>query len=308
MSADANTSIVNAASAGGTARSTNFKGGHVIKLRYTPLQLDVLAVEEPASPYHQLLSEARSLEGIPVVCCSLHSQMPLVAAAIRSHAPNARVACCITDEGALALPFSRVCREARKVGLIDIMISCGQAFGGELEAVNLYSGLLAARHVAHADAVICAIGPGAVGTATACGHTGVAQGQALNAAAALDGVPICALRVSFADARARHFGVSHHSLVALGTVCLAEAIVALPGRDCLPPEQSARIDSDLERAGVYHQHGVVELPVARERINLRGLSVTTMGRSEADDPAFFMTSYAAGVLAQTLMRDRRERA
>jgi hypothetical protein len=34
-------------------------GGHVMKLRYTPVQRDVLAVEEPASPHHAVMAAAR---------------------------------------------------------------------------------------------------------------------------------------------------------------------------------------------------------------------------------------------------------
>jgi hypothetical protein len=278
--------------------------GHIIKLRYTPLQLNVLAVEEPASKYHELLRDAHSVEGMPVVCCALHSQVPLVAAAVRSLAPQARIAYCMTDEAALPLANSWTVRAARESGLLNTIISCGQAFGGELEAVTLYSGLLAAHFVAHADVAIVAIGPGTVGTATAFGHTGVAQGLALNAAAALDGVPVCALRVSFTDARERHRGVSQHSLTALTSVCLAEAVVALPDSNSLPREQLIQLEQTLEQAGVYSQHGVIPLSVERERINLRGLVVTTMGRSEAEDPAFFQTSFAAGILAAKLAGER----
>ena len=57
-------------------------GGHVMKLRYTPLQLDVLSVEEPASPHHAVMAAAEDLDGMPVACCGLHSQAPLVAASV----------------------------------------------------------------------------------------------------------------------------------------------------------------------------------------------------------------------------------
>ena len=53
--------------------------------------------------------------------------------------------------------------------------------------MNLYSALLAARHVLGADVTIVAIGPGIPGTATPFGHSGIAQGQALNAAHSLGG-------------------------------------------------------------------------------------------------------------------------
>ena len=65
-------------------------GGHIMKLRYTPLQVDVDAVEEPDGPHYQAMRAATSLEGMPVVCCGLHSQMPVVAAAIKAARPDVR--------------------------------------------------------------------------------------------------------------------------------------------------------------------------------------------------------------------------
>lgn len=270
-------------------------GGHVMKLRYTPLQLDVPAVESQESPHHDTMRQAVSLEGMPVVCCSLHSQVPLVAAAMKRVAPNARVVYCMSDEGALPLALSGVAAASLAAGLLDATVTCGQAFGGSIEAVNVYSGLLAARHVAGADLAIVALGPGVVGTGTPFGHGGVAQGVAINATAALGGTPVACLRVSFADARDRHRGVSHHTLTALTSVALARAKVAVPSleRDFLDA-----IERDLQAAGVWDLHeralsdeGSLEPP------SLRGVEVTTMGRGIDDDPAFFSAAFAAGDIA-----------
>jgi hypothetical protein len=276
--------------------------GHIMKLRYTPLQHEVLSVEEPASPYHGDMEQACSLEGAPVICCELHSQVPLAAAAARHAWPGAKIVYCMTDEAALLAPFSTLLTRMRQSGLLDACITCGQAFGGDREAVNLYSGLLAAVVVCEADVIICAQGPGIVGTATRFGHGGLAQAQALNAAAVLDGVPIAPLRLSFADARKRHQGVSHHTLVALGTACLAEAVIPLP--DDLPPEQATLIERQLKDAGICDRHGIVNVPVAPKAIDLRGLRVTTMGRGQEDDPAFFSASFAAGILAARFLDER----
>src|SRR5204863_394924 len=51
------------------------EGAHVMKLPYTPLQVAVRHVEEDASL-------AESLDGMPVVCCSLHSQVAPVCAGL----------------------------------------------------------------------------------------------------------------------------------------------------------------------------------------------------------------------------------
>jgi hypothetical protein len=270
-------------------------GGHVMKLRYTPIQHDVLAVESPESPHHALMAEVDDLAGMPVVCCGLHSHVPLVAAAIKQVDPALRVAYCMTDQAALPLALSGIVREAEQVGLIDTTITCGQAFGGRFEAVSLHSGLLAARHVAHADVAIVAIGPGVVGTATPFGHGGIAQGEAINAVSVLGGTPVACLRVSFADSRERHRVVSHHSLAALTRVALAPALVAVP---MLSDDYAEQLESALEGAGVWEHHYRVQARAgATAAPELRGVTVTTMRRGFSDDPAFFFAAYAAGEVA-----------
>src|SRR5216683_3289440 len=87
----------------------------------------------------------------------------------------------------------------RGKGLIDLTITCGHAFGGDLETVNVFSGLAAARHVGGAAVAVVAMGPGIVGTETVLGHTGMEQGQTLSATASLGGLPIAPLRISFAE-------------------------------------------------------------------------------------------------------------
>ncbi|HET6351920.1 MAG TPA: DUF3866 family protein [Coriobacteriia bacterium] len=273
-------------------------GGHIMKLRYTPLQLDVMAVEAPESPSHEIMAAADSLDGMPVVCCGLHSQVPLVAAAVKRARPDARVAYCATDGAALPLALSEVIVASCAASLIDTTITCGQAFGGELEAVNLHSGLLAARHVAGADVAIVAIGPGVAGTSTPFGHGGVAQGEAINAVASLGGQPVACLRVSFADARERHRGVSHHTLAALTKVALAPAIVAVP---TLSAEYSDAIAEGLLKAGVEARHTLVTSPEGTvDAPPMQGVRVTTMGRGSADDPAFFAAAFAAGEIASRI--------
>jgi hypothetical protein len=265
-----------------------------MKLRYTPLQVDVVSVESPESPAHEAMRSAEDLLGTPVVCCGLHSQVPLVAAAIKERAPTSRVVYCMTDGASLGLPLSEIVRSSADAGLVDATVSCGQAFGGDYEAVNLHSGLLAARYVAGADVVIAAIGPGVVGTATPFGHGGVAQGEAINAVAALNGTPVAVLRLSFADRRSRHRVVSHHSVCALTRVALAPALVAVP---TLPAAQAEQVEAALAEQGVWRMHSRALAVAPAPAPDLRGVEVLTMGRGQADDPAFFAAAFAAGAVA-----------
>lgn len=276
-------------------------GGHIMKMRYTPCQTDVVSVEAPESEHHETMIGATSLGGTPVVCCGLHSQVPLVAAAFKQAIPESRVVYCMTDQAALPLALSNLVRQAKSVGLIDTSISCGQAFGGDLESVNLHSGMLAAKHVAAADLIIVAIGPGVAGTGTPFGHGGIAQGEALNAVGSLGGAPIACVRLSSADARERHHGVSHHTVSALSKIAVVPTSVALP---TLSQEISDAIDERLERAGVWRihkrslsPHGSVPAP------SLRGLEVTTMGRGPLEDPPFFAAAHAAGEIASQMASD-----
>jgi hypothetical protein len=181
--------------------------------------------------------------------------------------------------------------------LLDETITAGQAFGGGLEAVSLHSALLAAKHVARADIIIVALGPGIAGTATPFGHGGVAQGEAINAAAVLGGRPVAPLRLSFVDERPRHRGVSHHSLVALGVVALAGALVAVPS---LTAEAAVSVDVALDEAGVWNRHTRVDVPVA-SLPDTRGVAMRSMGRTPADDPGFFSAAAAAGTVAAGLL-------
>lgn len=273
-------------------------GGHIMKLRYTPLQRDVLAVESQESPHHAALSGAGDLAGMPVVCCGLHSHIPLVAAAIKEQVEDARVAYCMTDEAALPLALSDLVPACRAAGLLDATITCGQAFGGDYEAVTLHSALLAARHVAGAQVAIVAIGPGVVGTGSSFGHGGVAQGEAVNAAATLGGRPVVVLRMSFADARERHRGVSHHTTIALARVALAPAVVPVP---VLPDAQAALVNASLDQAGVWLRHARVDVPAGPPLPDTRGVPAKSMGRTPEDDPAFFAAAAAAGYAAASML-------
>src|SRR5688572_20794829 len=203
--------------------------GHIIKLRYTPLQFPVLAAESPESAHHDMICEFESLEGTPVVCAEIHSQVAAIAAAIKWETKgHARIAYIQTEGGALPLPFSRLIAQLKAKELLDATISSGQAFGGDYEAVNLYSALAIADSIAHADVIVVCQGPGAAGTGTPLGFSGVEQGTALNAAASLGGTPIAVVRMSEADPRPRHRGVSHHTVTVLQRIALCRTMVPVP--------------------------------------------------------------------------------
>jgi hypothetical protein len=202
----------------------------------------------------------------------------------------------MTDGAGLPLALSDLVADLSAKGLVNATITCGHAFGGDHEAVSIWSALAVARHVAHADAAVVVMGPGIVGTNTRLGFTGMEVGSVLDVAHALGGVAIACLRVSFADGRDRHQGLSHHSATALRLAARERALVAVPE---LPAEQAKRLRADLEAAGIDRRHELVAVP-APDALGLFerfGLEVVSMGRPAADDPALFQAAAAAGTLA-----------
>jgi hypothetical protein len=247
-------------------------GAHVMKLPYTPVQHAVRHAEEDGPV-------AEALDGLPVVCCSLHSQVAPVCAALE----GTRVAYVQVAGGALPLPLSDTLRALRARGLVGATVSAGACFGGDVECVTAASafGWAAAGGF---DAVVCAIGPGIVGTASRLGHGGLAAADAVNTAAALGGVPVLAVRVSSGDERQRHRGVSHHTR-AVVELCLGEVTVAWPAGLEAPDWLAARR----------------ELEVGEWRQACEGLPLAHMGRGPEEDPWFFASAFAAGKLARTLV-------
>ena len=271
--------------------------GHILKLRYTPLQLPVLAAEAPESSDHQALQEFHSLETAPVVCAELHSQLPAIAAAAKwETGGTARVVYVMTDSAALPLAFSRLVPMLKERGLLDATVTAGQAFGGDHEAVNLYSALAVARVAARADIIVVCQGPGNTGTDTPLGFSGIDQGVALNAAAALDGTAIAVVRLSFADPRPRHVGISHHTRTVLERIALCPALVPVPR---LAEPQRYWLRQTLEESELTERHEfiTVDAEVGLNALIDTGIQVTTMGRGIDEERAFFLSAAAAGLLA-----------
>ncbi|MGI9032231.1 MAG: DUF3866 family protein [Acidimicrobiales bacterium] len=258
--------------------------GTVMKLRYTSLQVDVGATEE--APGYR--SPAGGLVGTPVVACALHSQVACVAAAVAAAAPGTRVAYVMTDAAALPLAVSDLVADLVDVGLLSATVTCGQAFGGDHEAVTVHSAMEVAVAAGGAQVVVVGPGPGGVGTRSRLGFGGLEVASVVDAASHLGGRPVVAVRYSDADARPRHRGVSEHTVAALWAAD-RPALVALP-------EGAAPPAVDLRHALVG-----VAVPDMGTLLTGYGLTVRTMGRGPGDDPGFFTWSGAAGVVAAGLL-------
>jgi hypothetical protein len=282
--------------------ATTTSTGHIVKCRYTPLQVMVASVDEQGSAYHDLLRSADSVEGMPVVVADLHSALPAVLAGLffssRTERGDLRVAYVMQDGGALPAWFSRTVAGLRSAGWLAATITTGQSFGGDLEAVTVHTGLLAARHVAGADVAVVAQGPGNLGTGTAWGFSGVAAGEAVNAAAVLGGRPVASLRLSAADPRPRHQGISHHSLTAYGRVALAPADVVVP---VLPDSFGTLVAEQAAPLAARHRLVRVQLDGLEEALRACPVPLSTMGRDLDADLEYFLAAAAAGRHAGALL-------
>jgi hypothetical protein len=250
---------------------------HVMKLPYTPLQQAIRHAEEDAGEWPERLVDT------PVVCCSLHSQLAPVCAGLGYEPAVAYVQ---LGGGALPISLSDAVRALRADGLLRAAVAAGPCLEGDVACVSVASALLwCARE--GMDAVVCSVGPGVVGTGTRYGHGGVAAAEAANAANALGGAPILAPRVSGADPRERHRGVSHHTLAAI-ELALSPVSVAWPEGLSVPaavgPVEAVDVSGWREACA--------ELPLAH------------MGRGPDEDPWFFAASFAAGRLARGLLPER----
>ena len=285
--------------------------GHLVKARYLPLQAMVAGADEQGSPHHDLLADADSLDGLPVVVADLHSALAPTLLALAHDRPGTRVVYVMSDQGALPIAFSRAVARLRDAGLLAGTVTVGQSFGGDLEAVTVHSGLLAARLALGAEVAVVTQGPGNLGTGTRWGFSGVGAGEAVNAVATLAGRPVASLRMSGADARPRHRGVSHHSLTAYGRVALSPADLAVPDLG-----GAARLHGIADLDALVALAPGVEAAVARltrhraVRVALEGLDdallgsplrLSTMGRGLDGDPAYFLAAAAAGRHAAALL-------
>jgi Protein of unknown function (DUF3866) len=270
-------------------------GARAVKARYTPLQA---AVECAAPASDGPASDG--LDGMPVVTADLHSALPAVLAGVQATAAPARVAYVMTDGGALPAWFSQTL-DALGDALAGV-VTTGQAFGGDVEAASVHSGLLAARHTLGADLAVVAPGPGSLGTGTAWGFSGTSTGEAVNAVVALGGRAVGALRLSDADPRDRHRGVSHHSLTAYGRVALAPADLVVPRG--LSPALAAAVAAAVTPLAPPHRLVHVACAGLDHALRALPLTLSTMGRDLDADYTYFLASAAAGRHAATLLPDQ----
>ena len=204
---------------------------------------------------------------MPIVLCTLHSQVAPVCAALAGR----RVAYVQVHGGALPVSLSDAVRSLKERELLHTAIAVAPCLDGDVDCITMAAAFALASREGH-DAVVCAVGPGIVGTGTRFGHGALSLADAANVGAALGGRPVLTVRSSEADQRERHRGVSHHTQSVVD-LCLGEIVVAWPDEIATDGWEAA----------------------------CAGLPLLHMGRGPEEDPAFFRAAYAAGVIASGML-------
>ncbi|MFT9847422.1 DUF3866 family protein [Aneurinibacillus sp. REN35] len=280
-------------------RSVGGPYGHIMRLRYTPFQHAVQAVEEETSTYHEIFRHAatKTLGQIPVVIGETHSMLPGFVLSIRHMLKRSkekrmpRICYIMSEGGALPLALSDHVRKLQSMGVLAGTITYGHAFGGQTECVNLYTALLAARYVWKADMIVIMPGPGVVGTGTDLGFSGMEQIAIADAVYKLAGRAILIPRVSTADPRERHAGVSHHTLTVLrfaATIPLTINLEDCPHLLAQLGEQSSRHTLVLHDSLAEEEWAEIESPYSSK--------LTAMGRDSEKEHVFFAHTYYAARL------------
>ncbi len=295
---------------------------NVMKLNYTSLQHAVEPVEDGEG------ASAILPIGRPAAVLALHGQLAGLAWAFAKGAPGARLGYVQSAGGALPGGHSRTVRMLRERGLLAGHVTAGATFGGEAEAVTTAGALHHGLRVLGWDAAVCGPGPGIVGSSSSLGHGGMVALDSAHVALALGCPTLLVARMSSADERPRHRGISHHSLTVLDLL-LEPVTVALPagvrspvgaelraglsavfgGAMPGPPVRERRAMAvEVERSSVDRPARIARHDWRRASIDLpayaaSGLPAETMGRGLLTDPLFFAAALAGGSVLAELARE-----
>jgi hypothetical protein len=304
---------------------------HVMKLNYTSLQHAVVPLDNTltGAPHDGAHPERHKQAGEqlrlpldgPVAVLALHGQLAAVAWAFAESRPDATLGYVQTPGGALPGGHSRVVRALRERGLLAGHLTAGSAYGGEGESIStagaLHHGLLTLGW----DAAVCGPGPGIVGSSSPLGHGGMHALDSAHTALALGSPTLVVARMSSADPRARHRGISHHTLTVLDlllepvTVALPAGIRSPVGADLRaglgsvlrssslassPPHAKPQLELDVDRPARMARHDWRRAPVDMPAYLSSALPAETMGRALLEDPLFFGAALAGGTVLADL--------
>ncbi|SDY59463.1 Protein of unknown function [Evansella caseinilytica] len=269
------------------------KLGHIMKARYLGDQHSVLALEAPESEEHELFQNKCHLNGRWILLGELHSMLPVIWFLLQL-TNRCRLSAIISDEASLPLVMSNHLHYLHQQPRF-YSITTGQAFGGNGETVNTTTALQYISERFTDGMIVMTLGPGAVGTGTRYGFSGLVQANWANQIGSLGGVPVWIPRLSAADPRERQRGISHHTLTPLTELTLVDSILPLPAGNYSTP----RLEEDIDYLTAYKQVNIRKvdedrlLPYLNEVQKQSPFPLTSMGRTLDADPLFFLGIAAA---------------
>lgn len=282
------------------------EGGHIMKLRYTPFQVKVDSVEEQDSSYHDKFDKFSSLENLPVAIGTLHSMLTPFVASYKRNNPTKKLVYIMTDGASLPIYLSKNVEMLKNKGLIDSTITIGNAFGGDFECINIYTALITAKEILKADVIFISMGPGIAGTGTKYGFTGIEQGPLLDAVKKLGGMPIAIPRISFADKRDRHRGLSHHSITVFKDIVNVSVDIPIT---MYSEEKINLIKEQIKDNCLLKKHNIVYIDNknTKDDLDYFGLKVRSMGRNYEQDKEFFEAASTAAYYLMEVCDDSRRK-
>ncbi len=272
----------------------SIEDGHIMKLRYTPLQFRTLSLSEKNGLFHKELKKFLLLDNMPVIFIPLHSLLAPLLISYNKLIEGKKTLYIMTEGGSLPLELSKTVASLKEKKLLDISITIGNSFGGDYEAVNIFTALTAAK-LFEADLVVVGIGPGHVGTNTPLGFSGTEIALYCHAVKLLNGKPILVPRLSFTEERKRHNNISHHTLTLLKKLIKDPIDVVFPDLNKI---KAIVKKEKLENHNLYF-YKTNKLDKILRKSNFKLLS---MGKYYKDDPIFFITAGLAALRRIEIMR------
>lgn len=262
--------------------------GHIMKLRYTPLQIKTLVAESEESEYHQKFLDFKDLDDNIFIVGTLHSMLAPIASTLKYLDPSLNINYIMTDAGCLPIDFSDTVRQLKKDKIINKTITTGHAFGGDIECVSIYNGLIAAKEILNSDITIITMGPGIVGTGTKYGFSGIEQGEIINAINTLNGYSIMVPRIGFKDKRERHQGLSHHTRTVVEDIIKTKTTVVLNNMENENKKILDRQIQNLDNKGNI-EFKYLDGSTILDAMEEYKYNTETMGRGIKEEEDYFLT-------------------
>lgn len=281
-------------------RTLDRKDGHIIKMKYTANQIRVKAVEE-CIENRGIFNMEKSIPRRPVIFAILHSMVSPLIKAIKFFNSNLNISCIYTYGGAINSNNSFTLKKLRDEGFINGVITAGECYGGDYEAINIISAMLFGLCSLKSDIIIVCCGPGVAGSSTYCGFSTLDFIGAIYTSKLLGLFPVLVPRVSMVDMRERHFGLSMQSLAILK---MLDFSVHFPVyKNLEDPESFNYIFKQLSINGIMDKHIVefIEAATLKDIIVYTAEDTRVMGRDYRSDPYFFYNCSSAGIYSIGLL-------